>query len=75
MSHQECDHQPSEALVVLQGILGEATIVSASGGEWQEPETGEVQRKLHLHWRLNQPTRTPADHARLREPVNLQLPW
>jgi hypothetical protein len=40
----------------LEEILGPATIVVRSGGKWTDPATGEVQDKLHLHWRL----RTPA---------------
>jgi hypothetical protein len=39
----------------------------ASGGQWTDPETGEIQDKLHLHWRLTEPTRDAADHARLKE--------
>jgi Protein of unknown function (DUF3987) len=41
-------------------------VVVASGGEWVNPETGEVERKVHLHWRLAEPTRTAEDHARLK---------
>jgi len=41
--------------------------VVASGGEWQDPEAGEVEQKLHLHWRLTAPTRTDVEHGRLRE--------
>jgi Protein of unknown function (DUF3987)/Primase C terminal 2 (PriCT-2) len=63
----ECDCTPTEALETLRGILGEPTIVSASGGEWENPETGEVERKLHLHWRLQNPTRDIASHTLLRE--------
>jgi hypothetical protein len=63
----ECDKRPTDALNKLRLMLGEPTIVSASGGEWENPDTGEVERKLHLHWRLQEPTRTYQDHARLRE--------
>lgn len=63
----ECDRHPTDALSKLRSLLGEPTIVSASGGEWQNSHTGEVERKLHLHWRLKQPTQSPQDHARLRE--------
>src|SRR6185437_14211846 len=28
--------------------------------------TGEVHPKLHLHWRLSEPTRDDEDHAKLR---------
>jgi len=50
----------------LEGLLGPCTVVMASGGVWDDPETGEVHTKLHLHWRLNEPTRDASDHARLR---------
>lgn len=50
----------------LEGLIGPATVVMASGGVWADPETGEVHPKLHLHWRLNEPTREPDDHSRLR---------
>jgi hypothetical protein len=50
----------------LEGLLGPATVVVASGGEWADPETGEVFAKLHLYWRLSEPTRDPADHATLK---------
>ena len=29
-------------------------------------ETGVVEDKLHLHWVLNEPTRTTDEHARLK---------
>ena len=29
----------------------------ASGGEWANPDTGEIEPKLHLHWRLQKPAR------------------
>jgi putative DNA primase/helicase len=58
---------PLAGLTRLQSILGPATVVVASGGEWTDPVTGEVHDKLHLHWRLTEPTRTADDHARLRE--------
>ena len=32
-------------------------IVVESGGEWANPETGELEPKLHLHWRLQKPAR------------------
>jgi hypothetical protein len=41
----------------LEEILGPATIVVRSGGKWTDPATGEVQDKLHLHWRLRIPAR------------------
>jgi hypothetical protein len=58
---------PAEACTKLEGILGPCTVIVASGGEYTDPETGEVRPKRHLHWRLSEPTRTPEDHAKLRE--------
>jgi AAA domain len=56
----ECDQHPREALETLECLLGPATIVVASGGKWTDPETGEVQDRLHLHWRLRVPARGEA---------------
>jgi hypothetical protein len=50
----------------LEGLLGPATVVVASGGEWIDPATGEVFQRLHIHWRLSEPTRDHADHATLK---------
>ncbi len=62
----ECDKRPADARRKLEGLLGPATIVVASGGEWLDPETGELEPKLHLHWRLTEPTRDAAAHAKLK---------
>ena len=62
----ECDKLPAEARIKLESLLGYATVAVASGGEWIDPETGDVQDKLHLHWRLSEPTRTEAEHKRLK---------
>jgi hypothetical protein len=51
---------------VLESILGPVTIAVASGGQWMDPETGVFEDKLHLHWRLKEPTRSSADHLRLK---------
>ncbi len=62
----ECDTAPRAALAQLQCLLGvRPTLVVASGGVWIDPETGEAQDKLHLYWRLTEPTATPEDHERL----------
>lgn len=63
----ECDQMPYAARQKLESILGYATIVVASGGIWGNPETGELEDKLHLHWRLNEPTRTQEEHKLLKE--------
>lgn len=62
----ECDATPQEARAKLEALIGVATVVVASGGQWIDPETGEVQDKLHLHWRLSEATERPADHAKLK---------
>jgi hypothetical protein len=56
----ECDEHPEEARQTLQDILGEATAIVRSGGQWVNGD-GEPEDKLHLHWRL----RTPATGAKL----------
>jgi hypothetical protein len=51
----ECDEHPDEARRTLEEILGPATAIVRSGGQWVDPEDGSVHDKLHLHWRLNAP--------------------
>jgi hypothetical protein len=51
----ECDARPRRARVTLETILGSATLVVRSGGQWTDPVTGEVEDKLHLHWLLKVP--------------------
>jgi hypothetical protein len=63
----ECDHQPVLSQQVLVYVLGTPTLVIKSGGVWIDPETQEQQDKVHLYWRLAQPTRETADHDKLRE--------
>ena len=46
------------------------TAVVASGGEWINPETGEIEPKVHLHWRLKNrhpPKRSMSCFSELRE--------
>lgn len=62
----ECDERPEEARTKLAAILGPPTVVVASGGTWTDPDTGEVEAKLHLHWRLKVPTADAAGHAKLK---------
>jgi hypothetical protein len=62
----ECDRCPAAARQKLEYLLGPATIIVASGGEWTDPETGEIEPKLHLHWRLAEPTRDLTAHLRLK---------
>ena len=48
-----------------------ATVVVESGGEWMNPETGEVEPKVHLHWRLKKPASTLEELAALYEARSL----
>ena len=57
---------PKRALAQLTFLIGPPTIVVASGGEWTDPDTGEIHPKQHFHWRLTEPTRTEDEHRRLQ---------
>jgi hypothetical protein len=63
----ECDQFPLLARHRLEALLGTATVVVESGGEWMNPETGEIEPKVHLHWRLKVPTRNKVEHELLKE--------
>jgi hypothetical protein len=63
----EADERPEQARERLEDLLGPATLVVASGGIWRDPGGGALHDKLHLHWRLTEPTRESADHALLKE--------
>ena len=63
----DADQSPMAGRETLIGLLGQPTLITASGGLWGNPETGEVEEKVHLHWRLKDATRTPEDHALLYE--------
>jgi hypothetical protein len=62
----ECDTAPIEAERILTELLGLPTATVVSGGICINPETGEVEKRLHLHWRLKVPTRTAEEHAKLK---------
>ena len=62
----EIDADAKAGLTLLRGLIGPPTVIVASGGEWADPATGEVQPKLHGHWRLSEPTRATEDHDRLK---------
>jgi hypothetical protein len=53
----ECDEHPQAARALLEQLLGPATLVVASGGNWIDPATGEIRPRFHLHWRLRTPAR------------------
>ena len=62
----ELDIAPERARVTLEDLLGPATLVVKSGGEWIDGETGQTQSKTHLHWRLKVPA-TAGDLVRLKQ--------
>lgn len=63
----ECDQSPGAARAKLESLIGNTTTVVESGGEWTNPTTGEIEPKVHLHWRLTKPTATKAEHDLLKE--------
>jgi hypothetical protein len=63
----ECDQHAQEARAKLEELLGPATVVVASGGEWTNPESGEVSAKLHVHYRLRTPARGKDGLAKLKQ--------
>lgn len=63
----ECDQNPLEARQTLEALLGPGTSVVESGGEWSSTATGEIEPKVHLHWRLKKPASTKAEHELLYE--------
>ena len=62
----ELDARPAESRTQLEGLLGHATVIVASGGTWTDPATGELQDKLHAHWRLSEPARGADEHGKLK---------
>ncbi|CCB91128.1 putative uncharacterized protein [Waddlia chondrophila 2032/99] len=57
---------PLKSRETLERILGKPTLVVASGGEWQDPDSTEPLPRLHLYWRLSIPTHTETNHERLK---------
>lgn len=51
----------------LVSLLGRPTVVVYSGGEVTDQLTGEILPKLHIHWRLSEPTSEPSEHKLLKE--------
>jgi hypothetical protein len=67
----ECDQHPLEARRQLEAVLGPATIGARSGGVWLNPQTGELEDKQHLHWRLAEPAGDKETLAKLKRARNL----
>jgi hypothetical protein len=62
----ELDQNPRVALAALERIIGPATLVIRSGGQWIDPASGEPQDRLHGHWRFDQPVRGPDVRTKLK---------
>jgi hypothetical protein len=62
----ECDAHARAARAKLEELFGPATAVVASGGVWTNPETGETEAKLHLHYRLKLPARSKDEQKKLK---------
>ena len=63
----DLDRNPRVGRAKLERVLGPPTVVVASGGTWLDPETGELEPRLHLHWRLRAPARGGRKLQQLRE--------
>jgi Protein of unknown function (DUF3987) len=53
----ECDSRPAQAQALLERVVGPPTISVLSGGKYVDPDTGELENKRHLHWRLRAPAK------------------
>jgi hypothetical protein len=63
----ELDENPRAALTTLERLLGPATLVVRSGGQWLNPATGELEDKLHAYWRLKEPAKGEEQLGKLKE--------
>lgn len=62
----ECDSHAQEARAKLEQLLGPATLVVRSGGQWTDANTGEVGDKLHLHYRAKTPAGDKEQLAKMK---------
>jgi hypothetical protein len=63
----EIDDDAPAGRAKLEALLGPPTEVVASGGVSVNPQTGQVDDREHVYWRLSAATRTLEQHARLKE--------
>jgi Protein of unknown function (DUF3987) len=85
------DEHPQRSRAELEAVIGKPTVVVRSGGGWVNPVTGEIEDKLHAHWRLKVPATGAEALAKLKrargfanavvggdtsnDPVNHPLRW
>jgi hypothetical protein len=62
----ECDEHARNAVATLEQLLGPATAIVRSGGAWTDPETGQVEDKLHIHFRITGSARGPEALTKLK---------
>jgi len=63
----EIDDDAPAGRAKLAALLGPPTEVVASGGTSVNPQTGQIDDREHVYWRLSTATRTPEEHAALKE--------
>jgi putative DNA primase/helicase len=61
----DCDVHPESSLVKLRATFGEPTLIIASGGQWNDPDSGRTEDKLHCYYVLAEIARAPEEHKRL----------
>jgi hypothetical protein len=62
----ELDERPQAGLETLTALIGKPTLVVESGGRWTNPDTSEVEPKLHLYWALKTPAHDEASLTKLK---------
>jgi hypothetical protein len=62
----ECDERARTAVATLEQLLGPATATVRSGGCWTDPETGQAEDKLHIHFRITGSARGPEALTKLK---------
>lgn len=56
----ELDAGDTDAMTAaLESVLGPATVIVISSGLWNDPDSQAQYWKMHAHWRLAEPARTP----------------
>lgn len=63
----DLDTHPVSSLIGLIAVLGEPTVVVASGGFW------EGEPKMHAYWRLYEPAKTAEERAALRSAQSMAV--
>jgi hypothetical protein len=71
------DGDTDEKVAALESVLGPATVIAISGGLWNDPDSQAQYWKMHAHWRLAEPARTPETLQQLKtcRKVAAALSW